>query len=99
MEKTNSDQEVLMLEGDVTIYNAEKIKQDLFSYLSKNKKIRVDLMDVDEFDTAGFQVLLFGKQYAEKNNIDLKLISPSDAVGEVFRLYGMSSLLENCHES
>ena len=99
MNAVSSDQEVLAFDGDMTIYNAENQKQDLFSLLSRKKNISVNLADVDEFDTAGFQVLLFGKQYAEKNGIELVLKSASEPVAEVFKLYGMSSLLENHNES
>ncbi len=95
----NSNEEMLVIDGDMNIYNAENIKQDLFSLLANHKDINVNLMNVTEFDTAGFQVLLFGKQYADKNEIKLTLCSASDAVEEVFKLYGMSALLENQHES
>ncbi len=94
-----SNEEMLVIDGDMNIYNAENIKQDLFSLLAKHKDINVNLMNVTEFDTAGFQVLLFGKQYADKNEIRLTLSSASDVVAEVFKLYGMSALLENHHES
>ncbi len=95
----SSNEEMLVIDGDMNIYNAENIKQDLFSLLAKHKDINVNLMNVTEFDTAGFQVLLFGKQYADKNEIRLTLSSASDAVAEVFKLYGMIALLENHHES
>ncbi len=99
MNRTGNDPEVMGFEGDVTIYTAEGIKQDLFAEISKNKNINVELSDVSEFDTAGFQALIFGKKYASENGIELRLCGASEAVREVFQLYGMSDLLESHNES
>jgi len=95
----NNDREVMSFEGDMTIYTAESIKQDLFSEISKKKHIDVDLSDVSEFDTAGFQALIFGKKYASDSGIELRICGASEAVSEVFQLYGMSDVLESHHES
>jgi len=89
-----SEENTLSLEGEVTIYTAEEIKQELFDALKKQQCTSVNLGDVSEFDTAGFQALLFGKVYAEQNGIELRLEAPSGAVEEVFSLYAMNELLE-----
>ena len=99
MSDINSGQEEIVFEGDMTIYNAEGFKQDLFSAIEKKKNVNVNLTDVSEFDTAGFQALLIGKIYAQENEVELRLCDASEPVSEVFKLYGMGGLLENHHES
>jgi len=99
MSDISIEQEKIAFEGDMTIYNAESFKQDLFAVIEKKKNVNVDLTDVSEFDTAGLQALLIGKSYALENEIELKLCAASEPVSEVFKLYGMSELLESHHES
>jgi len=99
MSDVNVEQEEIAFEGDMTIYNAESFKQDLFSVIEKKKNVSVDLTGVSEFDTAGFQVLIIGKKYAHENKVELSLCAASEPVSEVFKLYGMSELLESHHES
>jgi len=99
MSEVNSEQEEIAFEGDMTIYNAENFKQDLFSVIAKKNDVNVNLTDVSEFDTAGFQVLLIGKKYADENEVELRLCEASEPVSEVFKLYGMSDLLESHDES
>lgn len=84
---------------EMTIYNADIVKQEIFYVLTQQRGLTLDLSEVTEIDTAGFQAVLFGKRYAEQNDLDLKLKSPSVAVEEVFKLYGMNDLLENRNES
>jgi len=99
MNEITNDQKLMSYEGDITIYTAETIKQDLFTAISRKKNINIELSDVSEFDTAGFQALVFGKKYANENGIELRLCDASEAVSEVFQLYGMSDLLESHNES
>jgi len=99
MSEVNSEQEEISFEGDMTIYSAENFKQDLFSVIAKKNDVNVNLTDVSEFDTAGFQVLLIGKKYADENEVELRLCEASEPVSEVFKLYGMSDLLESHDES
>lgn len=91
---SESKAEVITLEEEVTIYNADEVKQKLFEQLLNENDVTVDLSQVAEIDTAGFQALLFGKRYAEKNNLNMRIEAPSEVVSEVFGLYGMSEMVE-----
>lgn len=84
----------ITLEEEVTIYNADEVKQKLFDQLLINKSVVIEMSGVAELDTAGLQAILFGKRYAEKHNLNVSIESPSDAVVEVFDLYGIGELLE-----
>jgi len=79
------------LEGDLTIYEAEELKNKLDKYLTKCKAITINLSAVSEIDTACFQVLMMAKRECVKNEIDFTMNSHSPAVYDVLELFNMES--------
>jgi anti-sigma B factor antagonist len=81
----------LALEGELTIYNAQELKEGLLQYLQSSSQLEIDLSHVDELDTAGLQVLACAKKDAVNNDIPLSLTNHSTSVIEVLDLYNMTA--------
>ena|SRR5690606_6209788 len=78
------------LSGELTIQNAEPLKQELMALLDKGKSISIDLSDVSELDSSGVQLLYYAKQAAMGQQLNLELVNHSPAVVEVFELYRLA---------
>jgi anti-anti-sigma factor len=76
---------------DMTIYNAAVQKQMLLDALEGSASLDIDLSQVVEMDTAGFQVLMLTKREALKTGKVVRLSAHSKAVTELLDLYNMAS--------
>ena len=76
---------------DMTVYNATAQKQMLLNALADCEELDLDLSQVGEIDTAGFQILLLTKREALKANKVVRLTAHSKAVTELLDLYNMAS--------
>ena len=81
----------LAVSENMTIYNAAAQKQLLLQALSDCEELDLDLSQVSEMDTAGFQVLLLTKREALKTNKTVRLTDHSKVVTELLDLYNMAS--------
>jgi anti-sigma B factor antagonist len=87
--KTKKGQCQLTIEGEMTIYHANEMKEEFLANLEKCKSMEMDLTAVSEIDTTGFQLLLQLKRECNKEGKEVLLTSHSPAVLEVIELYGM----------
>jgi len=78
--------------GEMSIYDAAELKHCVLDALDKCQTLEINLSQVSEIDTAGFQVLLLAKRESQLDNKVLRLINHSDAVLEVLDLYQMTDL-------
>ena len=81
----------IAISEDMTIYNAATQKPMLLEALADCQELDLDLSQVSEMDTAGFQVLLLAKREALKANKTVRLTAHSKAVTELLDLYNMGS--------
>jgi anti-sigma B factor antagonist len=80
--------------GEMTVYAAESLKQDLLATLSRHSRATLlDLSGVTEFDTAGLQLLLIARAHAANEGRQLSLVDPSSVVLEALELCQMTGLL------
>jgi len=77
------------IEGDLTIYSAAEAKQQLLDVVNNISKIELDLSQVSEMDTAGFQILYLAKREAQRAGKQFMLIQQSPATQDVLNTYGM----------
>ncbi len=77
----------LTLAGELTIYTAATLKESLVRELEASGPMELDLGEVTELDTAGFQVLYSLRRACARRGKELKISSPSQAVREVFEFY------------
>jgi anti-anti-sigma factor len=82
---------VLRIEGEMTIYRAEELKQTVLAALVPGALLEVDLAAVSELDTAGVQILMLAKRHAQAMQCDLRLVAHSPAVLEVFELLNLTA--------
>ncbi len=77
----------LSIMDDMTIYNAESLKETLLGYCHPGtQELQLDLSAVAEIDSAGLQLLLSLKIEALKRGFSLRLLRHSEAVIDVFEL-------------
>ena len=81
----------LQLEGELSIYRAEEIKQALMQALQKDVRLVVNLSAVTELDTCGLQLLMLAKRTAATVGGELQLLAHSPAVLEVFELLNVAA--------
>ncbi len=81
----------VILDGDLTIYEAEELKSGLDKYLNNCKAMTINLASVSELDTACLQVLLMAKRECMKKNIEFTMNSHSPVVFDVLELFNMES--------
>ena len=78
------------IKGNMNVYNASAQKNMLLKALSGCQELDIDLSQVGEMDTAGFQLLLLTKREALKANKAVRLTGHSKAVTELIDLYNMA---------
>ena len=79
----------LYLDGNLTIYEAPAIKDSLVAALNESAALELDLSQVGEIDTAGFQLLVMAKREAGRQGKTLSLVAHSAAVREVLDFFNM----------
>jgi anti-anti-sigma factor len=91
MAKSEQGHRNITINEDMTIYNAAVQKAMLLEALADCEELDLDLSQVSEMDTAGFQILLLSKREALKANKTVRLTAHSKAVTELLDLYNMAS--------
>jgi anti-anti-sigma factor len=81
----------LIVDGDMTIYNALEVKQHLIAAVRSANTLELDLSHVSEMDTAGFQLLVLSKQESQRLERTLRITAHSDAVREIIQFYNMGA--------
>ncbi len=81
----------LALEGALTIYRAQELKEQLLAALRDSPEPRLDLSQVTELDSSGLQLLYLAKREAARANRTLRIVAHSDAVREVLDLCNLNT--------
>ncbi len=76
--------------GDVNIYTAAQLKAGLGEQLGCGEELELVLSEVEEFDSAGVQLLLWLWREAEQGKKSIRLLEPSGTVVELLALYGLT---------
>ena len=69
--------------GEMTIYYAAEMKGELLPCIDRGAEVEIDLSEVSEMDTAGFQLLLLAKREAAKAGKSFRRGAHSPATLEV----------------
>jgi anti-sigma B factor antagonist len=83
----------LVLEGDMTIYHASALKEQLLGALEQHSGLELDLTGVTEIDTAGCQILILLRREADRLGKSLRLAAAGGAVAEVLTFYGIAAYI------
>jgi anti-anti-sigma factor len=80
--------------GEMTVYTAAELKPALLEAMSAaGNAARLDLASVEEFDSAGLQLLLASVRDAAAKGATLRILTASTAVREVLELCQRADLL------
>lgn len=80
------------IEGEMTIYNATRLKDGLLMAMAEPGQLEVNLGQVSEIDTAGLQLLALAKREAMDNNQTLHFVAHSQAVLDMLDLCNLGSV-------
>jgi anti-sigma B factor antagonist len=83
----------LQLDGALSIYTAADTKPRLSAALQGAIAVEIDLSGIEEFDSAGLQLLLAAREQARRLEIDLHLKGANAVVRELLSLSGLTDLL------
>ncbi len=81
----------LRLSGELTIYHVGELMTALQSALTQADELELDLTEVSELDSAGFQQLYLAKREALRLAKQLRLAGHSEATRQVLELYRMEA--------
>ncbi|WP_166365808.1 STAS domain-containing protein [Pseudomonas akapageensis] len=79
----------LGITGELNIYSAATVLQELLQALEAHRQLEIGLAGVDDFDTAGVQLLLMLKREAARQDKPLTFVQHSAAVREVLDLLNL----------
>jgi anti-anti-sigma factor len=79
----------MQIEGEMTIFTAAELKEELIDNLGNCSDIEIDLSRVSEMDTSGLQLLLLIYREASILKKSVRLISYSPSVAAVFDLFSI----------
>lgn len=85
-ERQNNGHTNLALEGEMTIYRAAEIRQQLLPLFDGAQAIEVDLSRISVIDASGLQLMLAAKLESIVRDVPLSFTGHSIAVQEVFDL-------------
>jgi anti-sigma B factor antagonist len=80
----------LAIDEDMTIYVIDMLKQELTEQIETYENFELNLADVEEFDSAGVQLMLAFKQELKSKNKTFQLTAASPSVTNLITRYGLS---------
>lgn len=83
----------LALTEDLTIYNALEQKNVLLEALARVDELELDLLPVNEIDTAGMQLLILLKREALRLGKSVNIVAHSQAVRELIDFCNLATEL------
>lgn len=89
----NPPELVLKIEGPMMIQDLAALELEVKNHWSLKQRLRVDLSDVDEIDTAALQWLAFIRSWASRWHRELELSPLSDVVADQIGLFRIEALL------
>lgn len=90
--KSDKGNAALKAVNDITIHNIKEAFSELNNFWQKYRNIAVDLSEVHDFDSAGFQLLLQFKKEAVKNDRVFRLLNHSAEILKILDLYGATGI-------
>lgn len=81
------------LSGEVTVFNANAVRDQLLGALKETGDLDVDLSEVTEIDTAGVQLILAARREAKARSKAVRFSGCSPVVLDVMGLLGLSAYL------
>ena len=87
--------ERVKISGEMTIYHSAQLKAELANHFARCNKLELDLCDVSEFDTAGFQVLALFRREAVAQGKQFTVTKCSEPVSATLKAFQVDWLGNN----
>jgi len=81
------------IRGELSIFTAAALRQQLLDALDSETEVEVDLSAVSEMDSAGMQLMVAAKREAGMRNKSLRFTGHSPAVFDILELCDLSGHL------
>ena len=91
--------EIVSFKQNLTIYEAQALKDALLALPVDAGAIELDLSQVIEIDTAGLQLLLLAQRESERQGRSLRRGNCSPAVLEIIELFNLADLFGSSQTS
>src|SRR5258707_3765717 len=92
--RTEGGWAVLDVQGDLDVYSSDGLRHQILDRIDKgDRRIIVDLEDVDFLDSTGVSVMLSGLRLARDSNGTLVLVQPGDQVRRMLELTHLDKVL------
>jgi anti-sigma B factor antagonist len=86
---------VIKLEGEVDVYTAPQLKQQMIAMLEAGtRQIVIDLTRVEYFDSTALGVLIGGLKRMRERDGNLSLICPNPRIRRVFEITGLDKIFD-----
>ena len=90
-----SEPPIIELEGEVDVYTAPQLKQQMISLLESGaKELVVDLSKVDYLDSTALGVLIGGLKRMRERDGNMVLVCPSPRIRRVFEITGLDKIFD-----
>lgn len=94
IEEVNT-QAIMTLKGEIDIYTATKLKQELNELVSQeNSDVVVDLKDVTYMDSTGLGTFISALKNSEKSGTSLRLIRANERLFRLFQVTGLDDVID-----
>ncbi|BES69083.1 hypothetical protein RE428_01010 [Marinobacter nanhaiticus D15-8W] len=90
----DADKGCLVIEGELTIYQASEVSEALRNAFDTGKLRHIDLSGVTELDTAGLQLLLLAKRLRTPRDEAIEVLNYSQPVWDMLSLAGVAPKAE-----
>lgn len=89
--ETETDTSVfqMSIEGEMTIFRAEELKEQILPLIAANEEIEIDLSKVTEIDGAGLQLMISVKLEAWQHEKTLRFVGHNALVAAAVDVCGM----------
>jgi anti-anti-sigma factor len=81
----------LHVDGEMTIYTATELKEQLLSYVTRPGQVELNLAQVSDLDSAGLQLLILAKREALRVGASMHMTGHSRAVLDALDLCDLAA--------
>lgn len=93
--KMDNQEEILLLNGEVDVYTALKLKETLIPIVEMpNASVIIDLTNVNYIDSTGVGIFIGALKAADKSNSRLKLTGANARVKRLFEITGLDEVID-----
>lgn len=93
--KEENSQAIMQLRGEIDIYTATQLKDDLNDLVSEpNNKVIVDLKDVTYMDSTGLGTFVSALKHAETAKTTMTLIRANERLYRLFQVTGLNDVID-----